>query len=379
MGSNSVGKMKKSIIYGLFFVFTLPPVTVFAARVGGLYEAEVQVYSQKRGERSLAMISALTEVLAKVSGQRDAALEGNLAKAVKNPARFLQQYRYRPLSEEARARELETAEPGSDPQIILFRFDKTAVDKLLQENGLPVWGATRPTTLVWLAVEDEGRRYMVSSGSSEPMREQLMKEAHRRGLVALLPLMDLEDQMALSFSDVWGGFREAIDKASRRYATEAVLVGRLYRPVGGEWQGQWTLLEGGFIQSWRGFGVLPLELLDAGMAGAMDVLASRYAPTAGQQQEGLLPVTITDVRTLNDYARVTRYLNSLQQVSHVHTRRVEADRITFELDIQGSPESFSQTVSLGNVLSSFKPLSEDGAKAPVRWSSSYSQVYQLLP
>lgn len=355
------------------------PATGFAARVSGLYEAEVQVFSQKRSERSLAMISALAEVLSKVSGQRDAALEGDLAKEVKKPARFLQQYRYRPLSDEERAREMETAGPGADPQIILFRFDKAAVDKLLQDNGLPVWGATRPKTLVWLAVEDESRRYMIGSDSSEPMREQLLREAHKRGLAVLLPLMDLEDQRALSFSDVWGGFREAIDKASKRYATEAVLVGRLYRPVGGEWQAQWTLLEGGFMQSWRGFGVLPLELLDAGMAGAMDVLASRYAPAAGQQQKGLLPVTITDIRTLHDYARVTRYLNSLQQVSRVQTRRVEADRITFELDIQGSPESFSQTVSLGNVIAAFKPLPGETGEAPVRWSSSYSQVYQLLP
>ena len=370
--------MKKSMIYSLFLAMVIMPVSSFAARVSGLYEAEVQVFSQKRSERSLAMISALAEVLAKVSGQRDAALMGDVAKAVKKPARFLQQYRYRPLPDEERERELESAEPGADPQIVVFRFDKAAVDKVLEENGLPVWGATRPMTLVWLAVEDEGRRYMVGSDSVEPLREQLMRESRRRGLAVLLPLMDLEDQSALSFGDVWSGNRASIDKASARYATEAILVGRLYRPAGGEWQGQWTMLEGGFIQSWRGFGVLPLELLDAGMAGAMDVLASRYAPAAGLQQEGLLPVTITDVRTLNDYARVSHYLKSLQQVSRVQISRVEADRITFDLEIQGSPENFTQTVSLGSVLSAFKPLPGDSGEEPVSRTSSYSQVYQLL-
>jgi len=371
--------MRKSIVYSLFLLLALPPVTGFAARVSGLYEAEVQVFSQKQSERSLAMISALTEVLSKVSGQRDVALKDGLAVEIKKPARFLQQYRYRSLTDEERAREMATSGSDADSQVILFRFDKAAVDKLLQENGLPVWGATRPSTLVWLAVEDEGKRYMLGSQSSNPMREQLMNEAHRRGLAVSLPTMDAKDQKALSFSDVWSGFREAIEKASKRYATEAVLVGRLYRPKGGEWQAQWTLLEGGFMQSWRGFGVLPLELLDAGMAGAMDVLASRYAPVAGQQQKGLLPVTITGVRSLKDYARVSHYLDSLQQVSQVHTRRVEADRIMFELDIQGSPESFSQTVSLGKVLAAYNPILDGSGQAPVQWSSSYSQVYQLLP
>ena len=362
--------------YGLLLILACLPVSSFGAKVSGLYEAEVKVFSQKRSERSLAMISALAEVLAKVSGQRDAIKVGNVAKAAKRPARFLQQYRYRALPDEERQRELETAKPGAEPQMVLFRFDKAAVDKVLRENDLPVWGATRPATLVWLAVEDEGRRYMVGSDSAEPLREELLRETRRRGLAVLLPLMDLEDQRTLSFSDVWGGLRESIDQASRRYRAEAVLVGRLYRPRGGGWQGQWTLLEDGFLQSWRGVGVLPTELLDEGVAGAIDVLASRYAPAAGQQQTGFLPVTVTDVRTLDDYARVSRYLKSLQQVSQVHAARVEADRITFELDVQGSPESFSKTVSLGNVLAPYKSLP---GETSVGWASSFSQVYQLLP
>lgn len=370
--------MKKSIIYSLFLVLVIAPMTGFAARVTGLYEAEVQVFSQKRSERSLAMISALTEVLAKVSGQRDAALTGDVAKVVKEPARFLQQYRYKALSDEDRARELETSESGADPQMIVFRFDKAAVDKLLMENGLPVWGATRPRTLVWLAVEDEGRRYMVGSDSVEPLREQIMRESRRRGLAVLLPLMDLEDQKALRFSDVWNGSRESIEKASKRYSSETILVGRLYRPAGGEWQGQWTLLESRFIQSWRGFGVLPLELLDTGMAGTLDVLAGRYAPAAGLQQQRLLPVTVTDVRTVHDYARVSRYLETLQQVSGVHISRIDADRITFELDIQGTPESFAQTVSLGSVLTAFNNnLTENVGESSANLPFSYSQVYQL--
>jgi hypothetical protein len=369
--------MKKSIIYGLLLALLLP-VSSFAAKVSGLYEAEIQVYSQKSSERELAMVSALAEVFAKVSGKKDAASTGKMPDALKNPNRFLQQYRYRALPDEDLQRELAVAKPGDKPQLLVFRFDKAAVNKALSDNGLPVWGATRPTALVWLAVEDEGRRYMVGSTSKEPLRQELLKEARRRGMAVLLPLMDLQDQMALSFSDVWGGFREAIEKASSRYNTEAVLIGRLYRPNGGDWQGQWTLLEGGFLKTWRGAGILPEELLDDGVAGAIEDLASRYAPAAGQK-EGLLPVTVTDVHTLDDYARVSHYLKSLQQVSSVNPSRVEADRVTFELDIHGSAASFSQTVALGNVLTPFKPLPDEDKKPQVTWATGYKQVYQLLP
>ena len=124
--------------------------------------------------------------------------------------------------------------------------------------------------------------------------------------------------------------------------------------------------------------MLPVELLDEGVAGAIEELASRYAPAAGHQQAGLMPVTVTDVRTLSDYARVTRYLSSLQQVGRVHTSRVEADRIIFELDVKGSPEGIAQTIALGNVLIPRKPVPGESSESLVSWSSSYSQVYQLL-
>ena len=353
-----------------------------AAEVRGLYEAEAQVSSQKRSERATAMVAALAEVLVKVSGQRDAAQRTGVARATRSPAKFLQQYRYRALPEVLREQALQddalNGITGTDPQIVLFRFDKVAVDKVLRNNGLSVWGATRPSTLAWLAVQDESQRYLLGADSSEPARELLTREAQRRGLALVLPLMDLQDQQALPFADVWGGFRDPILNASARYRTESVLVGRMYRTPGGEWQAQWTLLEGGQMQSWAAAGALSVEVIDEGVSGAIEVLASRYAPVAGEQA-GLLPVTIVDVRTLRDYARVTRYLKSLQQVEQVQVSRVDADQVTFELDVEGGPEAIAQTIALGNVLQRYQTMVEGANGELMNWAQRNMQTYQLLP
>jgi hypothetical protein len=161
-----------------------------------------------------------------------------------------------------------------------------------------------------------------------------------------------------------------------------VLVGRLFRPPDGEWQAQWTLLEGGQIQSWGGEGALPAEVIDEGVAGAVKVLAARYAPLTGDQSVGLLPLTVTEVRNLNDYARVARYLQSLQQVEHVQVQKVEADRITFELDAKGGGESIAQLIALGNVLAPYQSGGRDvGATLP-SWQSDQArngQIYRLIP
>jgi len=365
----------------LVVAVALLPLVGTAAEVSGLYEAEAQVFSQKRSERATAMAAALAEVLVKVSGQRDAALVPGVAQATRSPAKFLQRYHYRALSKEQREQALREAADndvtGVDPQIVLFRFDKTAVDKVLRDNDLPVWGSTRPATLAWLAVQDEDNRYLVAADSLQPARKLLTREAQRRGLAMLLPLMDLEDQRSLSFADVWAGFRDPILRASARYRTESVLVGRMYRTSGGEWQAQWTLLEGQQIQSWASAGVLPVEVLDEGVSGAIEVLASRYAPVAGEQA-GLMPVTIVDVRSLSDYARVTQYLKSLQRVEHVQVARVDADQVTFELDVEGGPDAIAQTIALGNVLRRYQPPSTTSGEL-VNWTERNTQTYQLIP
>jgi hypothetical protein len=367
--------MWKLTIFSLLLL--LAPVGVFAAEVQGLYEAEVPVVSQKHSERATAMVSALTEVLAKVSGRRAAALQAELASALQRPARFLEQYSYRELPAELGVQHAPVSgvSPDEKSQLLLFRFDKAAVDKLLRDNGLPVWGATRPATLVWLAVQNSEQRYLLSSDSVGPVRELLTREARRRGLALYLPLLDLEDQKNLRFADVWGNFREPILRASARYRTETVLVGKLYRSASGGWQGQWSLLEDGqAAHAWTGNGALPVEVINTGVAGAIEALAARYAPAAGGQGADLLPVTVAEVRTLADYARVSRYLQSLQQVAHVQLSQVEADRVTFELDVEGGPEAFRQTIALGSVLVLQTPTANEA-----RWMPPDAQVYRLLP
>ncbi len=366
------------LLFGLLLAL---PMAGIAAEVSGLYEAEVQVFSQKRSERASAMAEALAEVLIKVSARREAAQLKGIAQSIRRPAKFLQQYRYHALSEAQREQALQEASlngiSGADPQIVRFRFDKAAVNTVLRDNGLPIWGSTRPATLAWLAVQDGGRRYLLDADGQEPMRELLTQEAQRRGLALLLPLMDLQDQQALSFADVWGNFREPILQASLRYRTESVLIGRMYRTASDEWQAQWTLLEGGQTQSWSAMGALPAEVIDEGVSGAVNVLATRYAPVAGEQAD-LLPVTIINVRTLHDYARVSRYLKSLQQVEHVQVSQVDADQVTFELDVEGGSEAIAQTISLGHILKRYQPsITMNGE--PISWAQRNTQTYQLLP
>jgi hypothetical protein len=315
--------------------------------VEGLYEAEVLVSSQSGQERNKAMSQALAEVFAKVSGRSDVATVKGIAEAIDKPDRFLQQYLYRSASQS------NFLVPGgsSDSQVLWVRFDERAVNRALRRSNLAVWGRTRPSTLVWLAVEQDGSRYLLGSDTDDQLRDVLEFQAKRKGLAIVLPLLDLEDQRSLSFADVWGGFQDAILTASRRYQAEAVLVGRVSLSRTDVWQGRWTLYEGNQApQSWDSQGTYIDKVVVSGLTGTLNNLANRYAMPFSDDEPGVVDLAVVDVKNLGDYARVEGYLNSLEQVRHVQPMEVGSNHVRFHLDIRGTSQGLVQTISLGNVL-----------------------------
>ncbi|KPJ89464.1 MAG: hypothetical protein AMJ53_15710 [Gammaproteobacteria bacterium SG8_11] len=317
-----------------------------AAIVDRLYEAEVLVQSQSRSERDQAMSRALAQVFQKVSGRADASALPGIADAISKADRYLQQYLYRGLQETQYP--IPQANPSS--QIAWFRFDEQAVNSVLRDNGLAVWGRTRPATLVWLGVEENGSRYMLGSDSAEELRDILEYEAQRQGMALVLPLLDLQDQRTLSFADLWGDFQDSIMNASNRYQAEAVLVGRVSLTSSDVWQARWTLYESGRSYSWQSQGTYADEALSSGIAGTVGKLAERYAQAYSEDNPGVVLLAINGVTSLKDYAKVSSYLNSLELVKDIQPSVISNNSAQFRLNIRGNAEGLAQTIKLGNVL-----------------------------
>ena len=87
-------------------------------------------------------------------------------------------------------------------------------------------------------------------------------------------------------------------------------------------------------------------------------------------------MTVTAIHDLRDYARVSQYLQSLQQVTRVQTLSVDADRIGFELQLRGDPAGIVQTIALGTVLT---PVAEGIAMDGQALPQPQPVVYRLVP
>ncbi len=314
----------------------------FAGAVTGqdLFESEVTVTSQQPDERKAAMKQALAEVLVRVSGQRELLGKEPAKSMLDDPARYVQQYRYYTVPD-SRPAELK----------LRVRFDGNAVRTALRQQGVSYWGGSeRPDTLVWLAVEDRGERYIVPAQDSRAVYRKIQAAAQQRGVPLIFPLMDLEDQSSARFSDLWGGFFERVLAASERYNPSAILIGRLNRAPSGGWVARWDMQVAGASSSWSDNNQQLDSLLQAGLDSAADRQASRLAVSGPGVSTGAITITVDDISTLAAYARVTDYLSSLTAIRQFQVEQVAGSRVNYAVQLNGTLQGLAQTIIIGTVL-----------------------------
>jgi hypothetical protein len=332
---------------GLFLAICLLICTAGVAvadEVANLYEASVPVESQDKEKRTDAIRIAFTQVLMRVSGRGDIADANQfpaITQAIDSATRFAQQYRYIKSTPA-----LDTQQPKLE---LWVRFDENAVGKLLRDNRLPVWGSTRPSTLLWLVVDNRGQRELLGADSRNDTYTILQDRAKLRGLPLRLPLLDLTDRSALHTSDVWGNFESTIMQASLRYQTEAVLVGRVFQSYGGSWTARWSLYAESGRDDWAVTGTSLADVLIPGIDKTAEALATRYAQV-DQVDTGSVLVEVKAIKGLADYNRVLKYLQSIAHVTSVQPAELTAESAVLRVTIPGGRLAVARAVALGRVL-----------------------------
>ena len=328
----------------------LPVSSINADIVRHLYEAEVPVEGQGREERNLVTRDALKEILVRISGRIDAGALAEDAVLVPRPTLFIQQFRYRKFkSDEVIPETLEGAKPYT--QKLWLRFTEKAIAKLLRAQGYPVWGKTRPATLVWLVMDDQKQRILIGNSTPHISRTYVEQEAARKGLPLRLPLLDLADQSKVQVTDVWGNFEDAILTASARYQTEAILVGRTYLSFAKTWNTRWSLYLGGQRQDWE---VSNSDSLNAavseGLSKTGETLSIRFTQVDTSQESDVVLLQVKNITNLKTYNKAIKYLKALNVVTELEAHQVNTDNVIFRIKSRNGRLGISQAIALGHVL-----------------------------
>lgn len=338
------------LITALFFLFSAA--TALAAQVPNLYQAQVPVASQSDADRSRVAADALKQTIIKVVGNRQTVNEADITALLADAERYVARYSYQQLNED------DDLTAPEQQLTVNFIFDSKALNNALQRIGLPIWGDNRPEILLWLASDKAGEQRLIGDSDDDLLKNLIETQAERRGLPVVLPVMDLEDQTQISFSDIWTGNNSTIQSASERYGARIIVTAQIR---GNESQTgiSWQALGGENNPRWQSEGELT-SAVQQGIDQLADLLGQRFAQQMGPSQR--LALQIIDVKDFNDYNRLIAYLNDLQLVESVSVVSMNNEQLKVDLTIQGEVSKFRELLAFDGLLQASQSTADDNTE-----------------
>lgn len=303
-----------------------------ASRIDGLYEAQVVVKDQSASERERGIRDALATVLAKLTGRKAVAGSGPFKDILANASRYVNQFQYQTTA-------------GDNGRVYLWiSFNQRAIEQVLEQKRISLWGSVRPDSLLWLAVEDKAGRYILANDKANPVYRSLMASASELGIPLQLPAMDQGDRRVARISDIWGNFPGQIKAASGRYQVDNILMAKLYSD-GSQWRTDWTLISAADEQTWSGQGKYAGQALADGLRGYTELLMDRYAIQASSDLNRY-QLVISNVSTLQAYHATQDYLSGIILIDAIQLHHVSPGQISFLLDLRANLKDLERVLDL---------------------------------
>lgn len=313
-----------------------------AVTVSGLYSAEVPVAGSSPGQLNAGYQEGLRRVIVRVSGSDDVLRREGVSDLVGRAESLLQSYQFL------------RGDDSNPYNRLRMTFGAVGVNQALAAIDAPVWGANRPLTLAWIAVEAGGARQLLvapeegraEGDAARQWREAFQRAAINRGLPLNLPPRRFNGDREL-MSEIWGQFMGQLRTASSELDHDLLSAVRVTYS-GGQWRAGWVFEGVGFEESETGVRAGSIDDLAAAVVGRWaNMLASTYAVAAGEVGE--LPqvdIVIDQLDSLEDYAAAQRALGDLTPVQSVGAVRVTSSRATLRVAFSGELDQLKGYIAL---------------------------------
>ncbi|MCK8115937.1 DUF2066 domain-containing protein [Pseudoalteromonas sp. 2CM37A] len=326
--------MYRLLISAISFIFCF---SVSAVEVTDLYQDILKVDDKSRDTRLAASRKALLNVLVKVSGDESADQNKLAQQRTKNISDYMLKFEY--------------DEKANGQLNLVVKFEARKINELIKELNLPLWGVQRPLVAIWLGIEDNWRRELVTQESYPQLEQLIYDKAGRRGLPVVVPLLDLQDRRLVGIPEVWGNFSEPVEEASRRYSAERSITARMYQEPDSEtWILDWRFTNDDLFDSNRLEGdkqQLVGQMIDSLALG----LANEYAidPNAYYEQAAAT-LTLKGTQSFVDIELAKRRLQSLSVVTQATIMRKTPEFVEFKLNHTGSVGDLKKGLGLDSAF-----------------------------
>lgn len=308
-----------------------------AVTVNNLYSANVALQGSGPEALSESYSAGLREVLVRVAGSREVLGSEGVDEVLGRAESMLMSYQVLNAGVESR---------------VQMSFGAVAVTQALASVQAPVWGANRPLTLAWVALEENGKRALITNtgtldGASAEFRSGLENASRVRGLPLVLPVANAAGNREL-LSDIWGQFVGRVRSASNDVGRDVMALVRVSRS-GGQWRAGWVM--DGFSTDSSGEQAVsadsPTALAQALVDHWADLYVSRYASSGSEAgKQPAVDLIVQGVTRLADYAEITRTLAQLNTVDSIAPVEVKSSELTMRLIFSGELDRLREHIAL---------------------------------
>lgn len=193
----------------LMVLLNLTSLKSHAQNIDHVNVGRIAVDNQSLGSQQKAGKQALAQVFIKLSGNQNVLNQPEISKAVDNYEQFL----------------IASSFLQQSPTLVFeATFNQAKVESLLLASGLSVWTSLRPSSVLWLAIDNvDKQKVMLSQFSDLSLYQKINLKSFARGVDIVIPLGDLEESMSLSVYDIWNQHVSKLQQQSSRYATNYLI------------------------------------------------------------------------------------------------------------------------------------------------------------
>lgn len=326
-----------------------------AVEVKDLYLVKWPIAEQSKTARWKAALAGFKEVLIRKSGSQLILQSYEVQQAYSKVTRYLQSFEY----------SLQQDKDAEFPYTIALYFEPRLIDDIVKDAKMPLWGANRPLTILWIAVEEDFNRRILKDDTqvgilqSDTKLDSIQKDqslsmslkdsAIRRGLPIISPLMDLEDELVVSISDVWGRFPSTILQASQRYSADSIILGRI-RKDGEQWQGNFSYLNQNIRSTFDISAEQPQQVIGQMVDKLAELLCEKYCVVEEVGKKNEVLMSVSSIYNFNKFKAAENYLNKLSAIKRTDVVKIDQHRVLFKLTLLGQVESLVEGIALSQQL-----------------------------
>ncbi len=315
--------------------------TSYAVEVERLYEVEVVAESELENDRVAAIKHALSVVLTRVLAGNDILQDDTVNAVLMNAIYYVDEYQYSLVAADANV--------GESARLMRVLFDEKLLIEVFRPSQLGFWNEIRPATLVWLVVEQDGKKLLFDADLMPEVDAAINKASAQKKIPVLYPIQDLKETRSLSVNDVLSAYSTHLLEVSQRYDVVSTLAGKMVKEEAC-WKVEWTFYFDAKIEQWRSECGSINQVVLTGIQGVYDRLSKYYAVKPDIKKIASVILKVANINGMKDLPKVIGYLESLSMIKTATWVSVEDGYNVYRVFYQGRREDLNDALANGQLL-----------------------------